>query len=793
MLLTLSGDVANGDAVTVAYTKPSSNPLQTSAGGQAASFSAKSVTNNVAAPVPAYVSSSVENATPSRIDITFSLSLANIIPAASAFTVMVNSTARTVSSVAISGTKVLLTLSGAVAYGDAVTVAYSKPSSNPLQTTAGGQAASFSAKSVTINVAAPVPAYVSSSIENATPSRLDITFSISLANIVPAASAFTVMVNSTARTVSSVAISGTKVLLTLSGAVAYGDAVTVAYTKPSANPVQTAAGTQAASFSGQKVANNVGAVIPLYVSSVIENAAPAKLVMTYNMTLAAVVPAVSAFSVLVNSVSRSVSQVSVSGTNVTLTLSTPVIYGNVVTIAYTKPSSNPLQGSGGGQAASVTAQKVTNNVAAIPAPVYVSSAVSDAAPSKLVITYNLSLASTTPAASAFAVTVNSSARSVSSVAVSGPNVTLTLSAPVAYGDVVKVSYTKPSANPLQTPAGGQAASIQAQLVTNNVNDNNTPPVVEVSYKSAVYGGFVNEINASGSYDANDEDLTFSWTVPGNIPVSSTTGPDIQFLSPVTGESRKIEFVVNVSDGKSTQSKVVPIEILPYEPNLEVAEVTRVEASSYSGLNIPSNIIDGDIGTMWASNGDGQSLLLSLKEPFSVQHVKLAFQPGQKRESFFDILGSEDLVNWEPVLVKSNSCAFSGDLQVFDFPPAKATVEFRYIKLIGHGNASDAWNYLSEFRVFGYTHRNPSAYEKLPVKIYPNPAKDNFNVVIEAASIAHDYLRIVSLTGNILREVKLDPGRNEFIIPVEGLRRGIYVIQIGTKGMTSFSQKLVIYY
>jgi uncharacterized repeat protein (TIGR02059 family) len=102
---------------------------------------------------PVFVSAAVENATPSRIDITFSLSLANFVPATSAFAVTVNSSAQAVSSVSVSGTRVLLTLATPVVFGDIVTVAYTKPSSNPLQTSAGGQVASFTAKSVTNNVA----------------------------------------------------------------------------------------------------------------------------------------------------------------------------------------------------------------------------------------------------------------------------------------------------------------------------------------------------------------------------------------------------------------------------------------------------------------------------------------------------------------------------------------------------------------------------------------------------------------------------------------------------------------
>ncbi len=148
---------------------------------------------------------------PSRVEMTYNLSLANILPAAAAFTVSVNSVARTVSQVTVSATKVILNLASPVAAGEVVSVAYTKPSVTPLQTPAGGQAASISAQAVTNKVIPPVPVYVSSSVENATPSRVDLVYNLPLANIVPAASSFTVLVNSVARTVSSVSVSGTNV------------------------------------------------------------------------------------------------------------------------------------------------------------------------------------------------------------------------------------------------------------------------------------------------------------------------------------------------------------------------------------------------------------------------------------------------------------------------------------------------------------------------------------------------------------------------------------------------------
>ena len=757
---------------------------------------------NAEAPAPVLVNSVIENSAPSKIDLTFNLTLANIVPPTSAFSVKVNSNTRSVSSIQVSGTKVSLTLSGAIVYGDVVTISYTKPSTNPLQTVEGGQAASFSARSVTNKVAAPAPAaplYASSSVENAAPSKLEIIYNLPLANILPATSAFTVTVNSNLRPVSSVSISGTKVSLILSSAVAYGDVVTVAYTKPTTNPLQTTDGGQAASFSAQSVTNKVAApspipVAPVYVSSSVENATPSKLDIIFSLSLANIMPASTAFIVTVNSTTRSVSSVIISGTKVTLTLSAAIAYGDIITVAYNKPSTNPLQTPEGGKADSFTSKTVTNKIAAPPptltVPAYVSSSVENASPTKIDIYFNISLASIIPSSSAFTVLVNSSSRAVSSVAVSGTKVTLTLSSAVASGNVITVAYTKPASNPLQTSAGGQVASFTAQPVSNKVAAVNNNPVLVVNSPKIVYSGFVNELNATGSYDKDKDNLSFTWTVPTNVPVSSTTGPIIKFLGPSVSTPASIEFTVKISDGKSTVSKTVPVEILPYKPELEAAEIVDVEASSYYSQNYPYNIIDGNIGTMWSANGSDQWLLIELKESFNVQHVKLAFQSGQKSESYFDILGSTDKVTWEPILVKSASCGFSGDLQVFDFPPAKAEKEYKYVKVIGQGNSADAWNYISELKIYGFRYHNPSSFENLPVKLYPNPAYELINIRIDEPNLSFDFMKIIDLNGKILYQEILNNNLREFQFPLN-LSKGMYLIQMGSGSYTLFTSKFIV--
>ncbi len=106
--------------------------------------------------------------------------------------------------------------------------------------------------------------------------RLTLTFDEILdTGSVPAQSAFTVTVNDSVASLANanpVALTDTTVTLTLASAVSAGDAVTVTYTKPAANPLRDLGGTEAESFSDQSVANLTG--VP-YVTGVAVTSSPA--------------------------------------------------------------------------------------------------------------------------------------------------------------------------------------------------------------------------------------------------------------------------------------------------------------------------------------------------------------------------------------------------------------------------------------------------------------------------------------------------------------------------------------
>ena len=119
-------------------------------------------------------------------------------------------------------------------------------------------------------------------------------------------------------------------------------------------------------------------------------------------------------------------------------------------------------------------------------------------------------ANSRPAASAFAVTVGGQPATLTGVAIDGDTVTLTLSAEVARGDAVTVSYTKPAANPVEDLAGNDAGNLSSVTVANKTS---APPEMPE-----------NVIVSSRLNDA----LVFTWSRPQDDGGAATDGYDHRF-------------------------------------------------------------------------------------------------------------------------------------------------------------------------------------------------------------------------------------------------------------------------
>lgn len=215
-----------------------------------------------------------------------------------------------------------------------------------------------------------IPTLLTQVVEDATPTLLTETYSVTLDNTsTPATSAFSVLVNSVASTVNNVTISGSTVILTLASAVVYGDVVTVSYTQPELNPLKSlSGGAVVESFENYPVTNNIEEPpIPVLVSAEIPDFNHSVIIIYFDTNIDAdIFPDNEAFSITINSVETNAVYLGSVDNSIGIGRldNSQFVYGDIVTVSYTKPETNPLKGVAGGEVESFADYPVTNNIEA---------------------------------------------------------------------------------------------------------------------------------------------------------------------------------------------------------------------------------------------------------------------------------------------------------------------------------------------------------------------------------------------------------------------------------------------
>jgi hypothetical protein len=124
----------------------------------------------------------------------------------------------------------------------------------------------------------------------------------------------------------------------------------------------------------------------------------------------------------------------------------------------------------------------------------------------------------------------------------------------------------------------------------------------------------------------------------------------------------------------------------------VFQNVSVTASSYqpATTNYPANTLDGNLGSRWSAQGDGQYITYDLGRIMLAESVDLAFyQPSGIRTNWFDLQLSCDGAVWRQVL--TNRAGTNSVLANFDFTGWPA----RFVRIVGHMNSANDFNSIVE--------------------------------------------------------------------------------------------------
>jgi uncharacterized repeat protein (TIGR02059 family) len=213
------------------------------------------------------------------------------------------------------------------------------------------------------------------------------------------------------------------------------------------------------------------------------------------------------------------------------------------------------------------------------APTFTSAVVNG---SSLAMTYGESLDNLhLPSNSTFTVNVNSVARTVSNVAVSGATVTLTLATPVVSGDTVTVAYADPTVgsndtNALQDSAGNDAATLAAQSVTNNTAaaDTTAPSIVGASFNNVTNASVIT-LNYSEPITASDgAGLSFSLN-PSQA--NNWNGTSISFATPSGLGTATVTF--------TTTSTLAPTDVVRMRYDATPGSVTDLSSNEAASIEL----------------------------------------------------------------------------------------------------------------------------------------------------------------------------------------------------------------
>ncbi len=151
---------------------------------------------------------------------------------------------------------------------------------------------------------------------------------------------------------------------------------------------------------------------------------------------------------------------------------------------------------------------------------------------------------------------------------------------------------------------------------------------------------------------------------------------------------------------TNDSEILPEELHPVESTLstlatcEKLPVTTVTASGNDG-NVPSNVVDNNLGTRWSNLGQGSWIQLDMGSKKSICSVDIAWYRGDIRQNNFVISVSDDGTTFTNKLTGTGNLGTAAEKYALP-----GGTEGRYVRITVNGNSENDWASINEISVFG---------------------------------------------------------------------------------------------
>jgi hypothetical protein len=284
------------------------------------------------------------------------------------------------------------------------------------------------------------------------------------------------------------------------------------------------------------------------------------------------------------------------------------------------------------------------------------------------------------------------------------------------------------------------------MLSDTFNVENEIPVANAGTDQFVDAGSLVTLDGSASYDPNKLAVTYLWTAPGIITLSSNTDSKPTITTPEVITDTTFMFSLIVNDG-IFDSPADTVLVIVMHHNLTISDTTFL-----SGFN---ECFDAFDTITVAGSGTNVSLLSGSSTDFIAGH-SIRFLPG-----FHALTGSNMDAN---ITTDSSFCVPPAPGNIALEPSEKSVNEENYQKPEIKGNSERS------------------------IKIFPNPNNGRFTIELSNFENPVKVTMVNMIGATIYSPQQINSGSYE--MDLSGIDKGIYLVRIDD-GETLTSKKIVI--